>query len=255
MLYVSSSAGTTPRRLRANTTHYPSVFTRLAAMPHGLSAHPDRPRGTTRTPTFSTAPEPLKTRLERHSTNQRRTVGNRQHPSPTTHHIRGPPEPKLQHTTVQPSQATRPKPAPSTQPSHTQAINTSQPHTVEVAPARSSMIGAAPVALVRLLGFLGQLDGISLKIENIGHGCHLLPHTSLITHRGMLNNATSFNTQLERHSSNQRRTVGDWQHPSPTTRHIRGPPEPKLQRTTVQPSQATRPTGPINSALTHTAMN
>ena len=29
------------------------------------------------------------------------------------------------------------------------------------------------------LGFLGHLDGISLKIENIGHGFHLLSHTSL----------------------------------------------------------------------------
>ena len=36
------------------------------------------------------------------------------------------------------------------------------------------MPGAVPVALVRLLGLLGQLDGISLKIENVSHGFHLL---------------------------------------------------------------------------------
>ena len=29
------------------------------------------------------------------------------------------------------------------------------------------------------LGFLGHLDGVSLKIQNVGHGCHLLSHTSL----------------------------------------------------------------------------
>ena len=60
------------------------------------------------------------------------------------------------------------------------------------------MPGAVPVALVRLLGLLGQLDGISLKIENVSHSFHLLSHTSLTKHRGMLYSAASFNTQLER---------------------------------------------------------
>ncbi len=76
--------------------------------PYSIRQNPDRPRGTTRTPTVSTATDSFNTQLERHSSNQRRTVGDRQPPSPTTRHIRGPPEPKLQHTTVQTNQATRP---------------------------------------------------------------------------------------------------------------------------------------------------
>ena len=99
--------------------------TRLDASqpPHPIGRNSDRPRGTTRTPTVFTATDSFNTQLEWHSSNQRRTVGDRQPPSPTTRHIRGPPEPKLQHTTVQANQATRPQPAPSTRPSHTQAMN------------------------------------------------------------------------------------------------------------------------------------
>ena len=91
--------------------------------PHPIGQNSDRPRGTTRTPTVFTATDSFNTQLEWHSSNQRRTVGDRQPPSPTTRHIRGPPEPKLQHTTIQANQATRPQPAPSTRPSHTQAMN------------------------------------------------------------------------------------------------------------------------------------
>ena len=44
---------------------------------------------------------------------------------------------------------------------------------------------ATPAAL----GFLGHLNGISLKIENVSHSFHLLSHTSLTKHRGMLYSA------------------------------------------------------------------
>ena len=57
--------------------------------PYPIGQNPDRPRGTTRTPTVSTATDSFNTQLERHSSNQRRTVGDRQPPSPTTRHIQG----------------------------------------------------------------------------------------------------------------------------------------------------------------------
>ena len=90
---------------------------------------------------------------------------------------------------------------------------------------------ATPAAL----GFLGHLNGISLKIENVSHSFHLLSHTSLTKHRGMLYSATRFNNQLERHSSNQRQ--GGWQTATPIANH---PPHTGNQSTgssTPRPSE------------------
>ena len=69
----------------------------------------------------------------------------------------------------------------------------------------------------KALGFLGHLNDIGLKIQNVGHGCHLLSHTSLTRHRGMLYSATRFSNQFERHSTNQR--TGGWRTATPIANH------------------------------------
>ena len=87
----------------------------------------------------------------------------------------------------------------------------------------------------KALGFLGHLNDIGLKIQNVGHGCHLLSHTSLTRHRGMLSSATRFSNQLERHSSNQRQ--GGWRTATPIANH---PPHTGNQSTgssTPRPSE------------------
>ena len=99
------------------------------------------------------------------------------------------------------------------------------------------------------LGFLGQLDGISLKIENVSHSFHLLSHTSLTKQWGY-----ALQRRLIPHSTraaliepeDKRLATGNPHRQPPAT--YRGTPEPKLQHTTVQKNQATRPTSPINSA-------
>ena len=103
------------------------------------------------------------------------------------------------------------------------------------------------------LGFLGHLDGVSLKIQNVGHGCHLLSHTSLTKQWGYA---------LQRHTIQQSTRAAliepetGWlangnTHRQPPATY--GKPEHRLQHTTVQANQATRPTSPINSALTYTS--
>ena len=113
------------------------------------------------------------TQLGRHSSNQRQ--GGWRTATPIANH---PP-----HTGNQSTGSSTPRPS---EPSDT----TNQPHqlgphihkrwtnspplAVVEAPVRAATIAPPTPAPVGPLGFLGQLDGISLKVENVGHGFHLL---------------------------------------------------------------------------------
>ena len=93
---------------------------------------------------------------------------------------------------------------------------------------------ATPAAL----GFLGHLNGISLKIENVSHGFHLLSHTSLTKQWGY-----ALQRRLIPHSTrvaliepeDKRLATGNPHRQPPAT--YRDPPEPKLQHT---PSEKTK---------------
>ena len=79
--------------------------------PYSIRQNPDRPRGTTRTPTVSTATDSFNTQLER----TRRTRDGRLATGDT----------HRQNSSTPPSKRTKQhdQPAPSTRPSHTQAMN------------------------------------------------------------------------------------------------------------------------------------
>ena len=106
------------------------------------------------------SPVPPRSRInfERHSSNQRRMVGDRRHPSPTTRHIR---ETRVETNPSQGHHFTRPgKPASS--------LPCCCVIHAELSPP------APPPAPVRPLGFLGHLNDIGLKVENVSHDFHLL---------------------------------------------------------------------------------
>ena len=100
-----------------------------------------------------------------------------------------------------------------------------------------------------VLGFLGHLNGISLKVENVSHD--LLPPPTHLTapNRGYALQCHTIQQSTRAaliEPEDKRLATGNPHRQPPAT--YRGTPEPKLQHTTVQKNQATRPTSPINSA-------
>ena len=184
----SLSAGTAPQhytrpRLHTNTTHCPSVFTRLAGMPHSLLTQSDK------TPTDHEEQPVPQQFLQRHTIQQSTraaliepetgwlATGNPHRQPPATYGAH-----QSRNSSTPPSKRT--KRHDHNQPHqlgphiHKRWTN-SPPLAVVEAPVRAATIAPPTPAPVGPLGFLGQLDGVSLKIENVSHGFHLLPWFSV----------------------------------------------------------------------------
>ena len=87
--------------------------------PHPIGQNPDRPQGTTRTPTISTATASFNTQPKRHSSNQRQ--GGWRPATPIANHPPHTGAHQSRNSSTPPSKRTKrhDQPAPSTQPSHT----------------------------------------------------------------------------------------------------------------------------------------
>ena len=90
--------------------------------PYSIRQNPDRPRGKTRTPTVSTATDSFNTQLERtrRTRDGRLATGNPHRQPPATYGAH-----QSRNSSTPPSKRTKQhdQPAPSTRPSHTQAMN------------------------------------------------------------------------------------------------------------------------------------
>ena len=170
----------------------------------------------------STAPP--RSRIDSGGTRRTRgqVVGERRHPSPTTRHIRETRAETPVKATISPIQANQLPLLPYY--ADTRRISRAPP--------------PPPANAAGMLGFLGHLDDIGLKVENVGHGCHLLSHLAAQT-MGVCSTAPP-RSRID--SGGTRRTrgqvVGERRHPSPTTRHIRETRAETPVKATISPIQA-----------------
>ena len=178
------------------------------------------------------SPAPPRSRIDSSGTHRTRgqVVGERRHPSPTTRHIRETRTETPAKVAISPIQANQLPCSPIY--ADTRRISRAPP------PPQANVVG--------MLGFLGHLDDISLKIENVGHSFHLLSHLAAQT-MGVCSPAPP-RSRIDSSGTHRTRgqVVGERRHPSPTTRHIRETRTETPAKVAISPIQANQlPCSPI----------